>query len=73
SWGPGRLDVFALGADGKTMFHKWFTSAEGWSEWEQRGGNYSSGPGVTSWGYNRLDVVGRAASDGSVKHEFWQP
>jgi hypothetical protein len=69
SWGAGRLDVFALGADGKTMFHKWY-DAGAWSGWEQRGTNYSSGPGAVSWGPGRIDVVARS-SDGSVRHEYW--
>ena len=70
SWGYGRLDVFALGADGKTLFHKWFTAAEGWSGWETRTTGYTSSPSAVSWGNGRIDVVGRA-TNGSVAHEYW--
>jgi hypothetical protein len=70
SWAPGRLDIFGVGADGKTLYHKWY-SGGAWSGWEPRTTGYSSGVGAVSWGYNRLDVVGKRASDGTVAHEYW--
>jgi hypothetical protein len=69
SWGPGRLDVFALGSDGKTLKHKWL-SGGAWSGWENRTTGYASGPGAVSWDENRIDVVG-ALSNGTVAHEYW--
>lgn len=36
SWGPNRLDVFALGTSG-AMYHQAWTSS-GWSGWESLGG-----------------------------------
>jgi sialidase-1 len=33
SWGPDRLDVWALGRDGRT-WHRWWDGTR-WVEWEQ--------------------------------------
>ena len=57
SWGGGRLDVFAQGADG-LLWHKSYDTTAGWSNnWDSLGGSASSGPGATSpgmWSYGRL-------------------
>jgi hypothetical protein len=68
SWGSGRLDVFARGAD-NTLQHKWYTDSSGWSGWESLGGSLTSGPGAVSWGVNRIDVVARDVN-GAVAH-WW--
>jgi hypothetical protein len=79
SWGPGRLDIFALGHDGR-MYHKFFDGTWGPgginNNWEDIGG----GPGVArqlggfptavSWGPGRLDIFA-AIANGGVGHKFF--
>jgi hypothetical protein len=49
TWGPNRLDIFALGS-GNDMFHKAFDGA--WrpagADWEPLGGRFTSPPAVVS-------------------------
>lgn len=54
SWGPDRLDLFALGTDQAL----WHCARDGsaWSPWQSLGGTLTSAPSVASWGPNRLDV-----------------
>ena len=53
SWDPGRLDIFALGADGSQVYHKawdgtgWLPSPTGW---DPAGGSCDSFAAVTAWG-----------------------
>jgi hypothetical protein len=59
SWAPGRLDIFAVGADGK-LYHQWWPG--GWfTTWEgptDPGATLSVGaPAVVAWAANRLDIV----------------
>ena len=76
SWAPGRLDVFARGAD-DTLWHRYY--AGGWSSWESLGGVLTSGPSVVAWAPGRLDVFVRG-SDSQLWHRFfasswsaWEP
>ncbi len=72
SWGPNRVDVFALGND-LQMFHKaltgntWYPSPTGW---EPLGGAFSSPPAVTAWGANRLDIFA-VGMDKALYHKAW--
>ena len=68
SWGPGRLDVFAKGAE-NGLSHKYWDGT-GWSTWENLGGTLASGPSAVSWGPNRIDVVARMA-DNTIGHWYW--
>ena len=68
SWGPGRLDVFAKGAQGN-LVHKYYANGA-WSGWESLGGTLASGPAAVSWGAKRLDVVARA-TDNSIQHWYY--
>jgi hypothetical protein len=86
AWRSGRLDVFAVGMNG-AMFHKWaegqIKDANAWlpayPKWEDLGGNFGSGPAVTSLGPNRLDIFALSAgsSDGKsgfeMLHKSWDP
>jgi hypothetical protein len=72
SWGPNRLDIFALGRDDQ-MFHKAW--AEGrWhpspTTWEPLGGLFNSPPAVASWGPNRLDIFALGRDD-QMFHKAW--
>jgi hypothetical protein len=69
SWGPGRLDVFARGAE-NALWHKYWVDGPGWQPWEYMGGSLASGPSAVAWGFNRIDVVARAA-DNTVNHWFY--
>ena len=46
SWAPGRLDVFAKGAD-NALWHKWCDG--GWHDWESLGGVIDNEPAAVSW------------------------
>lgn len=71
SWGPDRLDVFAIDRQ-HNLLHR-HCDAGYWSEWEVLGENFASTPTATSWGQNRLDVFALRASSTSVKlfHKYW--
>jgi hypothetical protein len=68
TWGPGRLDVWAVGPTDNALWHKVY--AGNWFGWENRAGSYTSSPSSVSWGFNRIDTVIRQA-DNSVGHPFW--
>jgi kumamolisin len=59
SWGPGRLDVFAV--SGGTLRHKKY--AGGWGPWENLGGAITSAPSAVSWTTGRIDVFAKGASN----------
>jgi hypothetical protein len=80
SWGPDRLDVFAVGAQDGQMYHKawtgsqWYPSKTGW---QPLGGDFKyvfdmvSWPTVTSWGPDRLDIFVHSMADGQIYHKAW--
>ncbi|MDQ6700898.1 MAG: hypothetical protein M3Z36_12030, partial [Acidobacteriota bacterium] len=74
SWGPDRLDVFAIFRDG-ALWHKWW-DGQIWNEWESLGGSSSTGgtfigsPSAVSWSKDRLDVFA-VGGDGLVYHFWW--
>lgn len=80
SWGPGRLDIFAVDYETGGIDHAAFDSSlGGWQAWEQLGvpalygysGNASSTPAAVSWGPNRIDVIVRGA-DYNIYHNAYQ-
>jgi hypothetical protein len=75
SWGEDRLDYFAVGPN-HAVFHKYWDGHQ-WnpddeSEHENLGGvmQKDSNLAVSSWGKNRLDIVGKSV-DGSFWHKYW--
>ena len=69
SWGSGRLDVFALGAENQMLHRAWANGA--WTPgWEALGGRFNSAPAVAAWGPNRLDVFALGA-DNQMFHKAW--
>ncbi len=73
SWGPGRLDVFALGPDG-ALWHKYYDSAVGWQGWSTLGApssvSLASDPAAVSWSKGRIDVFLRG-SDNALWHKYY--
>jgi hypothetical protein len=68
SWGPNRLDIFALGTD-QAVWHRWWDGAN-WGGWESLGGILTSPPSVVSWGPNRLDIFA-LGTDHAMWHKWW--
>lgn len=69
SWGPNRIDVFAVKADDGHMIHCWWDGSR-WNGWEDMGGILTAAPTVLSRGVNRLDCFGRG-TDGQVYYKAW--
>ena len=67
SWAPGRLDVFAKGAD-NALWHRWFDG--GWHGWESLGGIIDNEPAATSWSSGRIDVFARGM-DNALWHKWF--
>ena len=72
SWGPDRIDLFAVGID-NALYHKaWDSSA--WlpspTTWERLGGTWNSPPTAVSWGPNRIDLFA-IGTDNSMYHKAW--
>jgi len=72
SWGAGRLDVFARGADNTLKWRTWTGSAAAgaWSAWKSLGGALTSAPAVASWGLGRLDVFVRGTDNALYQRTF---
>lgn len=75
----GRLDAFAVGADG-AAYHQYYAGGN-WSNWMSLGGNFTLGTApslmtaafplsTVSWGKNHLDVYGRG-QDGAIYQKWW--
>lgn len=77
SWAANRLDLFATGADIKTL-HKAWSPQSGWSpplsygaeQWDNMGGKIVGKPAAVAWGPNRLDVFVRG-TDNKIYHKAW--
>lgn len=67
SWGTGRIDVVARGAD-DALWHAWRDGA--WGGWESLGGVIRSDPTVVSWSSGRLDLFARGA-DNALWHRWY--
>jgi hypothetical protein len=72
SWGPNRLDVFAM-SESHTALHKAWTGSA-WvpvdNGWEDHGGTFTVPPTAISWGPNRVDFVGQGPG-GKYYHQAW--
>lgn len=66
TWGPGRLDIWAIDGDG-VLNHKWLLNRGGdwweWSAWEQLGGNFKITPVVVSWDVDKFTIVGQYGNE----------
>jgi hypothetical protein len=68
SWGPDRIDLFWVDAQGALWHRAWNHS--GWSEPESLGGTLVSPPAVTSWAANELEVFA-VFPDGQLWDRYW--
>ena len=82
SWGPGRLDVFALGSGDHRVHHKWAArQTDGQMQWAPFG-QHGTRRSETRWtrrsspsparGPERLDIFARGGA-GDVVHMFYDP
>ena len=80
SWGPGRVDCFLIGADGR-LYHSYSDQAASgdyrdFSPWIQEPGapadgfDRGAGIAVTAWGPGRLDLMA-LTPDGDVVHTYY--
>ena len=74
SWGPNRLDFFAVDAGQGHLWHKGFDGVAWQTAWDDRGAPEQAMPGsvsVVSWGPNRLDVFMGGGEYQHVWHTAW--
>jgi len=73
SWGPRRLDIFAVDQVSGHLMQRTF--AEGWQPWVDRGGGPAghpvASPSAVSWGAGRIDVFARDTVTSDLIH-YWQ-
>ncbi len=70
SWGPKRVDCFAVGAaPNYEMLHVGFDGSK-WAPWDPLGGNLTYEPFCIAPSPNRLNCFARM-SDGMVWHKWW--
>ncbi|CAH0053499.1 unnamed protein product [Clonostachys solani] len=73
SWGDPRVDVFGVGPDEASLWHKFWT---GW-DWQPHSGfervpaAEASPPSTSSWGTGQFDVVYVNASGSNVLHKYF--
>ncbi len=70
SWGPSRLDVFAVGTN-HALYHRYSNdSGQTWNpgnnSWEWLEGNLYTTPQVVSWGAGRLDIFAGGYPNGAA-------
>jgi hypothetical protein len=74
SWGPGRVDLFARGRDGRIHNKVWESARGDWwpsrTGWQDLGGDGNGPPVAVSWGPGHLDVFAVEAG-GAVLHKAW--
>ncbi|RYP50899.1 hypothetical protein DL768_003659 [Monosporascus sp. mg162] len=79
SWGPGRIDLFALGPENSCYYTFW--DGDSWNDWQNLGGNFTSSIKAVTWGTDRIDLFGREADlrgyhnwfDGREWQAVWAP
>ena len=62
------LPHFTITVSANTLGHKWFDGK--WSNWENLGGELTSGPTVSSWSEGRLDVFAKG-TDNALHHKWF--
>lgn len=71
SWGPGRLDIFAVYGNA-TLAHLYWDGTKWLDTWESFDNMVLGGtPTAISWGQNRLDVFGIDYDSGALLHIAW--
>jgi hypothetical protein len=72
SWGPDRLDLFTIDANGSLEHRAWNGSSWNSSGWQPVGSTpaLSGSPAAVSWGPNRIDMFA-VDTAGSIVHQWW--
>jgi hypothetical protein len=76
SWGPGRLDVVAIGIDDKQMYHypeqngQPLLGGGGWQPLGMPSGGFTEAPAIASQGPNKLFIVG-TGTGGALYFQTW--
>jgi sialidase-1 len=68
SRGPGRIDLFWIDAD-RALWHRGFRE-DAWAEPEYLGGSLASGPAVTAWGDEEMEVFAVMPA-GDLQNRYW--
>lgn len=68
SWGEGRIDLFWVDRQ-RAPWHRAFIGGA-WAEPESLDGRLASGPAVTAWGVDRMEVFA-IFPDGELWDRFW--
>ena len=68
SWGPGRVDVFAMGSD-YALWHRAYDGS--WHAWESWGGVIVDAPIAISWGPGMLEAFSRGSDRSSLFGAYW--
>ena len=68
SWGPNRIDLFAIGTD-NAVWHRWWDGSN-WGGWESLGGSVFSEVSSVSWAANRLDLFAIGADSAVWRKKF---
>ena len=69
SWGDGRIDLFWVDSS-RGLLHRSWTAARGWGEEESLGGTLASGPAVTAWAEDQMEVFA-IFDDGQLWDRYW--
>ncbi len=67
SWGPNRIDIVAIGKDGRVWHRVWDGKSLPWVRLSEKVIN--GAPAISSWGPGRLDVFGRG-TDNALWHAY---
>jgi len=68
SWGPKRIDCFAVGNNDGVLYQKTYDNA--WKDWASQGGNLADTPSCVSQAVNMLDCFARGI-DNKLYQKSW--
>jgi hypothetical protein len=69
SRGEGQISLFWVDA-GRALWHREWTAGSGWGEAESLGGRLASGPAVTAWAVDEMEVFA-VFDDGQLWNRYW--
>jgi hypothetical protein len=70
SWGPNRLDIFAVAVTGETWHAHYDSTQGGWQGWEDLGGYATSSPAAVSWSNGAIHLFVKS-SDNAIYHKWF--
>lgn len=74
SWGPGRLDLWALcssSAEVSTLKHAYLNQPGGWSAMHDLVGDFEYSPAAVYWGLNRINIMTVGGPSSAVCQKYW--